>query len=148
MTQPTRWHRPQAIAAGVVAAILLGAGGTTLAQSLGDTSGTGSATASSTTGEQTYREICQACHMANAEGGTSAARIPALAANSHLADADFVLGRVLRGKGGMPAFAGMLSPEQVAGVAGYVRTHFGNAYAKPVTVEDVKRLSKGLESSE
>lgn len=139
MTWPTR--RRRATAAGVVALILLGVGGRALAQSLGDTSGTGPATASSTTGEQTYREICQACHMANAEGGTSAARIPALAANPHLADATFVLDRVLHGKGGMPAFAEMLSAEQVAGVVGYVRTHFGNAYAKPVTPEDVKRLS-------
>ena len=122
--------------------ILSAAGGKTPAQSLGDTSGTGSATASSTTGEQTYREICQACHMPNAEGATGAARIPALAANPHLADADFVVGRVLHGKGGMPAFAEMLSAEQIAGVVGYVRTHFGNAYAKPVTEQDVKRLSQ------
>jgi len=131
--------RPWTVAVGAV--ILLSAGAKAPAQSTGDTAGTGSATASSTTGEQTYREICQACHMANAEGGTGAARIPALAANSHLADADFVLGRVLHGQGGMPAFAEMLSPEQIAGVVTYVRTHFGNAYPKPVTPADVKRLS-------
>lgn len=141
MSPTTRWHGRWAIAAGAVAVMLLGVGNKTLAQALGDTSGTGSATASSTTGEQTYQEICQACHMPHAEGGTGASRIPALAANPHLADADFMLGRVLHGKGGMPAFADMLSPEQIAGVVGYVRTHFGNAYTKPVTVEDVKRLS-------
>jgi len=139
MIGPRRRLRLWAVAAGAV--ILLSAGGKAPAQSTGDTAGTGSATASSTTGEQTYREICQACHMANAEGGTGAARIPALAANAHLADADFVLGRVLHGQGGMPAFAEMLSPEQIAGVVTYVRTHFGNAYAKPVTPADVKRLS-------
>jgi mono/diheme cytochrome c family protein len=127
--------------------MLLGTAGTTLAQSLGDTAGTDSANASSTTGEQTYREICQACHMPNAEGGTGAASIPALAANPHVADADFAVGRVLHGKGGMPAFAEMLSTEQIAGVVTYVRTHFGNAYPKPVTPADVKRLSAGAGSN-
>ena len=72
----------------------------------------------------------------------------ALAANAHLADADFTLNRVLRGQGGMPAFSDMLTPDQVAGVVGYIRTHFGNAYPKPVTVDDVKRLSVGLERQE
>jgi mono/diheme cytochrome c family protein len=138
MTRPVRgWG----IAAGAIGFIICATGGTTLAQSTGDTSGTETTKVSSTTGEQTYREICQACHMANAEGGTGAAKVPALAANPHLADADFALTRVLRGQGGMPAFADMLSAEQVAGVVGYVRTHFGNAYAKPVTVADVKRLA-------
>lgn len=111
------------------------------AQGIGDTAGTATTGVSTTTGEQTYREICQACHMANAEGGTGAGKIPALASNPHLADADFVLNRVLRGQGGMPAFSDLLSAEQVAGVVGYVRTHFGNSYAAPVTVADVKRLA-------
>ncbi len=79
--------------------------------------------------------------MANAEGGTGAAKIPALASNAHLADANFALNRVIRGQGGMPAFADMLSAEQIAGVVGYVRTHFGNSYADPVTPSDVKRLA-------
>ena len=35
----------------------------------------------------------------------------------------------------------VFSPEQIAGVATYVRGHFDNAYTKPVTVEDVKRLT-------
>jgi mono/diheme cytochrome c family protein len=124
------------------------AGGAALAQGIGDSSGAGHTAASSSGGEQVYREICQACHMAHAEGGTGAGNVPALAANAHLADADFLLNRVLRGQGGMPAFSGMLTQEQIAGVAGYVRTHFGNDYAKPVTVDDVKRLSVGLESGE
>ena len=122
--------------------------GSAPAQGIGDASGASHAGATSASGEQVYREICQACHMAHAEGGTGAGNVPALAANPHLADADFALNRVLRGQGGMPAFAGMLSPEQVAGVVGYVRTHFGNDYPKPVTVEDAKRLSAGLDSAE
>jgi len=120
---------------------LVAAGGTGIAQSLGDTSAIGGSTASSATGEATYREICQACHMAHAEGGQGAGVVPALAANPHLADKDFMLTRVLRGRGGMPAFAGMLTPVQVEGVTNYVRTHFGNSYADGVTPADVKRLT-------
>ena len=139
MTESTRSRLFWIVAAG--AAFAFSAGGAGLAQQTGDTAGTGASTSSATTGEQTYHEICQACHMANAEGGTGAAKIPALAANAHLADANFALSRVVRGQGGMPAFADMLSAEQIAGVVGYVRTHFGNSYADPVTVNDVKRLS-------
>lgn len=134
-------------AVGIVATIVVAAGAA-LAQGIGDTSGSGHGSASSSGGEQVYREICQACHMANAEGGTGAGNVPALAANPHLADPDFTLNRVLRGQGGMPAFHGMLTPAQVADVVGYVRTHFGNDYPKPVTVDDVKRLSAGLGGEE
>ena len=140
MNPLTRRYRLWAIA-GVVAMFLSGSGGKTLAQSTGDTAGIGPPTASSTSGEQTYREICQACHMPDAQGASGAAKIPALAANPHLADSDFLVGRLLHGKGGMPAFSEMLSEQQIAGVATYVRTHFGNAYTKPVTAADVKRLS-------
>ncbi len=115
------------------------------AQSIGDTAGTGSETAKAETGEQTYREICQACHMAHAEGGNGAGKVPALAANPNIADKTFMLGRVLRGRGGMPAFADMLSPEQTASVTTYVRTHFGNSYAEPVTVEEVKKQMPAAE---
>jgi mono/diheme cytochrome c family protein len=125
----------------LLCAALVAAGGTGMAQSLGDTSATGGSTANSATGEATYREICQACHMAHAEGGQGAGVVPALAANAHLADKDFMLTRVMRGKGGMPAFAGMLTPTQVEGVTNYVRTHFGNSYADAVTAADVKRLT-------
>lgn len=125
----------------IIVAIAVSGAGASVAQSLGDTSGTGGLTASSSTGEQTYREICQACHMANAEGGTGAGVVPALARNAHLADPNFMLDRVVHGKGGMPAFADMLTPEQIAGVVGYVRTHFGNSYPDPVTVADVRKLT-------
>jgi len=111
-----------------------------MAQATGDTSGTDAAAASKT-GAQVYGEICQACHMPNAEGGKGAGAIPALAKNAKLASADWMVMTILNGRGGMPAFAGMLTPTQIAGVATYVRTHFGNTYAQPVTVADVKRLA-------
>jgi mono/diheme cytochrome c family protein len=138
----------RAFAIGVALFSLCGAGAGSFAQQTGDTAGTGTQTSTAVTGEQTYKEICQACHMANAEGGKGAGNIPALAANAHLADAEFTLNRVIRGQGGMPAFADMLSSEQIAGVVSYVRTHFGNNYAAPVTVDDVKRLSVGAKSEE
>ncbi len=79
--------------------------------------------------------------MAHAEGGVGAGRVPALAGDPHLSDPDFVLARVLHGQGGMPAFADMLSAEQIAGVTNYVRTHFGNAYTGTITAGDVRRRS-------
>jgi mono/diheme cytochrome c family protein len=91
-------------------------------------------------GEQVYRQICQACHMADAKGGVGAGAIPALAANPRLNAAAYPITVVVRGKGGMPPFSTILNPEQVAAVVTYVRTHFGNSYAKPVTEDDVKKL--------
>jgi mono/diheme cytochrome c family protein len=133
---------------GMAALVAIVAAGAALAQGIGDSSGSGHAGASGTGGEQVYREICQACHMPNAEGGTGAGIVPALAKNPHLADPAFTLNRIVRGQGGMPAFHGMLSDEQVAGVATYVRTHFGNDYPQPVTVKDAKKASEGMEASE
>ena len=133
-------YRALAAASGIFITALCGVSGTTSAQSLGDTAGTGNETAMSATGEQTYREICQACHLENAQGDTGAGMIPALASNAKLADADFTLKRVVKGYGGMPAFADMLTPEQIAGVAVYIRTHFGNDYHDPITVDGVKKL--------
>ena len=125
------------------AMLAVGAGGA-IAQT-GDNPGKAADNVAASTGAQVYGEICQACHMPNAEGGTGAAAIPALAKNPHLADADYVVRTLLKGKGGMPAFAGMLDEAQIAGVATHIRTHFGNSYAPPVTVADVKRLSAGSE---
>jgi mono/diheme cytochrome c family protein len=89
------------------------------------------------TGEQVYHQVCQACHMANAEGGTGAATIPALAHNPRLAVAAYPISMVLHGRGAMPGFAELLKPAQIADVVGYVRTHFGNPYAAPVTAAEV-----------
>jgi len=93
------------------------------------------------TGEQVYQSVCQACHMADAKGGTGAATIPALAKNARLAGAAYPIMVVANGKGAMPGFSGMLSNAQMAGVITYVRTHFGNAYAKPVTEAEVAAMA-------
>jgi mono/diheme cytochrome c family protein len=92
------------------------------------------------TGEEVYTQVCQACHMADAKGGTGAATIPALAKNPRLADAGYPIGMVLQGRGAMPSLTDLLSPSQIAAVVTYVRTHFGNNYRKPVTEADVKTM--------
>ena len=103
----------------------------------------GSATskvAAPVTGEQVYSQVCQACHMADAKGGSGAATIPALANNPRLATAGYPITLILRGRGAMPSLADLLPPAQIANVTGYIRTHFGNNYPTPVTAEDVVRL--------
>lgn len=94
------------------------------------------------TGEQVYGAVCQACHMADAKGAVGAGTIPALASNPKLAGAAYPIMVVARGQGAMPGFAGMLSNAQMAEAVTYVRTHFGNSYAKPVTEADVAKLAK------
>ena len=96
------------------------------------------------TGEQVYVQVCQACHMADAKGGSGAATIPALAGNPKLATAGYPITLILKGRGAMPSLADMLAPAQIANVTGYIRTHFGNNYPAPVTAEDVQRLSPPL----
>jgi mono/diheme cytochrome c family protein len=89
-------------------------------------------------GQAIYENVCQACHMADAKGAAGSGRYPALAANPRLAAAAYPVRIVVLGQKGMPAFGSLFDDEQVAAVVTYVRTHFGNAYAAPVTVAQVK----------
>lgn len=93
------------------------------------------------TGEQIYRAVCQACHMADAKGATGAATIPALAGDAKLAEAGYPILMVANGHGAMPWFNGDLTPAQMAAVITYVRTHFGNNYADPVSAADVTAVA-------
>lgn len=94
-------------------------------------------------GREVYEQICQSCHMADARGGGGAgAGVPALAGNPRLADKDFIVTLVVKGRGGMPWFTDILTQDQIAAVSTYVRGHF-NAYPDPVTVEDVERVAAG-----
>jgi mono/diheme cytochrome c family protein len=119
------------------AAIGLAAGVGVRAQ---DSAGGETSVAVADEGKQVYEQICQACHMADGKGGAGAgAAIPALADNPKLADKDYPVTLILKGRGGMPWFTDMLSTAQIAAVATYVRSHFNN-YPDPVTVADVKRV--------
>lgn len=93
------------------------------------------------TGEQIYRQVCQACHMADGKGATGAATIASLAANPKLKFPAYPITIVAKGKGAMPWLNDMLTPAQIAAVVGYVRTHFGNDYGDPVTAEQVAKLA-------
>jgi mono/diheme cytochrome c family protein len=84
-------------------------------------------------GEKVYREVCQACHMANAKGAEGAGRITGLAGNTNLAYPEYPIGVVTGGKGPMPWFRGSLTDQQIADVIGYVRVNFGNKYKGKVT---------------
>lgn len=89
-------------------------------------------------GPQLYGAICAACHMPDGQGAQGAGRFPALAANPALASADYVLGNVLHGRRGMPAFGRSLDDAQVAAVVNYVRGNFGNHFPATVTPEQVR----------
>lgn len=91
-------------------------------------------------GEKVYREVCQACHMANAKGAVGAGRIASLAGNANLAYPEYPISIVTGGKGAMPWFRGALTDQQIADAITYVRTHFGNRYRQPVTAAEVAAL--------
>ncbi len=103
-----------------------------------------------TDGGAIYAATCQACHLANATGAVGAARIPALAANAKLSTSGYPVYVVVNGLGGMPALGADLDDKQIAAVVSFVRTHFGNAYADPVTPGDVAsvRPATGYPSSD
>ena len=87
-----------------------------------------------------YKQYCQACHMADGKGATGAGMYPALANNPKLQAAAYPVTLILYGKAGMPWFNGLLKPEEVAAIVGYIRTNFGNKYAEPVTTEEVAKM--------
>ena len=89
-------------------------------------------------GEALYKNICQGCHMPNAQGAVGAGAYPALAKDPKLEVAGYPIAVVVNGQKAMPAFGPMLSDQQVADVINYVRTHFGNSYKDKVTTADVK----------
>jgi mono/diheme cytochrome c family protein len=106
----------------------------------GDAASAAPVAVSAVTGEDTYQNLCAACHMADALGATGAGTYPALASNPRLIAKGYPLYVVLKGRNGMPSMADMLTDEQVADVVNYVRTHFGNAYADAATPAEAAQL--------
>ena len=92
------------------------------------------------TGPALYQHICQGCHMSDGSGAAGAGKYPPLANSQRLAASGYVIAMVLGGRGAMPGFARYLDDMQVAAVAGYVRTNFGNDYREPVKRTDVARI--------
>lgn len=139
-------HTKSAVAATFALVLAITARGD--AQTVGDSATAGQAERGATadSGAKVYRQICQGCHMPDGKGASGAATFPALAANPRLQFPAYPVTMVVRGRGGMPSFAEMLTAEQIAGVVTYVRTSFGNNYPKPVTADEVRQLSKGVET--
>lgn len=95
-----------------------------------------------TGGEALFHQVCQGCHMSEAEGSHGAGAYPALAENAKLAAKIYPIYMVTSGQGGMPGFKKYMTDQQIAMVVDYVRTHFGNNYSDTVTVEDVRAVSQ------
>jgi len=91
-----------------------------------------------TSGEELFANVCQGCHMPDGGGATGAGNYPALAKDRSLEAKAYPVHVVVRGQRAMPPIGSMMSDDQVAAVVNYVRTHFGNQYPDPVTVEDVR----------
>jgi mono/diheme cytochrome c family protein len=91
-------------------------------------------------GESLYKNVCQGCHMPNAQGANGAASYPALAADPALDDHGYPAYVVVFGKRAMPAFGDMMSNDQVAAVVNYLRSHFGNNYPDNVTAEEIEAM--------
>lgn len=89
-------------------------------------------------GEAVFKNICQGCHMPNAEGAVGAGAYPALAKNAKLEVAGYPVAVIVHGQKAMPPFGGLLSDQQIADVVNYVRSHFGNNYKDKVAPADVK----------
>jgi mono/diheme cytochrome c family protein len=104
------------------------------------------ATPSVALGATVYAANCAGCH--GKTGGGMAPIIPNLAHNDSVTATQpyNVIGAVLSGlppwKAGpaMPSFAASLSDPQIAGVANYVRTSFGNTATANASPEDVRSL--------
>lgn len=91
-------------------------------------------------GEAIWKNVCQGCHMPQAQGAASSGEYPALARDARLAAAPYPVLIVLQGRKGMPAFGPMMDDEQVANIVNYVRTSFGNHYKAAVTPAQVAAL--------
>ena len=91
-------------------------------------------------GEQLFANVCQGCHMPDGKGAAGAGTYPSLAANKNLEAGGYPVYVVVRGQRAMPAFAAMMSDDQIAAVVNYLRTHFGNDFKHAVTAEDVKAV--------
>jgi mono/diheme cytochrome c family protein len=101
-----------------------------------------------TEGKVIYAHVCQSCHMADGKGGKlSPAVYPALAENVRLAAKAYPAMMMVNGQGAMPAFGSMLSDVQIAAVANYLRTSFGNAYVDTLTAAEVKALRPVVQSA-
>lgn len=92
--------------------------------------------ASAETGQETFKNNCEACHQATGLGIKDA--FPALKGSKVvLGPPAGVITTVLNGRAAMPAFKSQLNDAQLAGVITYVRSAWGNK-ASPVKPAEVR----------
>ena len=91
-------------------------------------------------GEAIFQNVCQGCHMPQGQGAVGSGAYPALAGNPRLASKVYPAFMVINGNKAMPSFAAYFDDDQVAAVANYVRSHFGNQYTDTITPAEVKAL--------
>ncbi len=85
-------------------------------------------------GKTVFSDSCAKCHGTNGGGSKG----PAFAGNDDLESSRAVIRQILNGGQFMPRFGDELSDRQVAAVATYIRTSFGNGFGA-VTEEEVKQ---------
>ena len=90
-----------------------------------------------TVGASIYGSKCAACHGASGQG-SGRGMFPALAGDSvvNAADPSATIATISHGKSMMPAWKGQLSPGDIAAVATYIRSAWGNK-GGPVTEQQV-----------
>jgi cytochrome c6 len=94
-------------------------------------------------GEKIVSAVCLACHQAGGKG--IAGVYPALAGDAlvNLEDPKVMVATILGGRGGMPRFDGIYTDEEIAAIATYVRSAWGNT-GGPVTPEFVSPVRAEL----
>jgi mono/diheme cytochrome c family protein len=93
-------------------------------------------------GSQIYMQSgCFVCHGQMGEGAAG----PRLRGDPFLSITDYVIAQILLGRGIMPAFGQTLNDQQIAAVASYVRTSWGNKFGE-VKPQEVAQIRKKLES--
>ncbi len=83
----------------------------------GGEAGAGAATADASAGKEVFSEQCSVCHGATGHGGNGGPDLTTMPLAQEQAGAEM---QVTNGGGGMPAFSGTLSEEEIANVAAYV----------------------------
>jgi mono/diheme cytochrome c family protein len=92
-------------------------------------------------GAQIYKQSgCVACHGGLGTGVFG----PKLAGDPMLSISQFVIAQILIGRGQMPPFGDKLSDNEIAAVAQYIRSNWGNDFGpvSPNQVTDTRNLMK------
>lgn len=91
-------------------------------------------------GAEVYAKAnCAACHGGLGYGGAG----PRFRGDKLLSADTYVVGQILIGRGIMPAFGDTLSNDEIAAVATYIRTSWGNDFG-PVSPSRVAEIRKSL----